>query len=582
MSRLPTVVSYLCICVGGRQFHFAMLQFTRSLFFNLLRTEAGPEGSRLVGACLAAGVMQGLAVFSVLQGLEQMFDDGIRFHTFLAFLLCLGFFYCLFRYVTERAAIIALRGVMGWRMRIATKLRAVSQIEFAKLEKAVVQSALLDERELVVEASRMLMASAVNTVMIVVAFVKMFTVSIVGALTVVAFLGLGLFLFLRLVRGVYAFMEAARRSELDFAASLRDLQGGLRQLKQHKPKTTDLFAGQIIPGLDRVTESRESTERGHGKGISFFAVFNLLILGMVLFLMPGFLDIDASTTSTLLILSMFCLTPMISLVSFVPMLAKVEMSLRELQCFEVRLDEIMEPCEQEGVNSRWQHPDPKTPVFESLSIRDVRFDYFDRQGTRQFGVAVEDFSLNRGEIVFIRGGNGSGKSTFMNMVAGLYPAQGGEISVNGLPLADMGMETYRNLFTLLPSDFHLFSRPLGVDASERRMAEVLALMRIDTKVRLEPDGTFSTLDLSAGQRKRLALACALLEDREVCLLDEVAADFDPGFRKFFYETLLPDLKRAGRTILAISHDDRYFHVADRVLAMRDGRFVENGHDGDAA
>lgn len=559
-----------------------MLQFTRSHFFTLLRNEAGPEGPRLVGACLAAGVTQGLAVFSVLQGLEQMFDDGIRFHTFLAFLLCLGLFYGLFRYVTERAAVIALRGVMGWRMRIATKLRAVNQLEFGKLDKAVVQSALLDERELVVEASRMLMASAVNTVMIVVAFAKMFTVSLVGAMAVIAFLGLGLFLFLRLVHGVYAFMDAARRAELDFAASLRDLQGGLRQLKLHKPKTTDLFAGQIIPGLDRVTAARESTERGHGKGISFFAVFNLLILGMVLFLMPGFLDMDANTTSTLLILSMFCLTPLISLVSFVPMLAKVEMSLHELTGFETLLDEIVEPCEQEGMHARWQHPDPRTPAFESLRMHDVRFDYVDRQGSRQFGVAVDDFCLNRGEIVFVRGGNGSGKSTFMNMVAGLYPAQGGGIFINDMPLADLNMEAYRNLFALLPTDFHLFGRPLGVKASQERVTEVLALMRIDSKVRLEPDGTFSTLDLSAGQRKRLALACALLEGRDVYLLDEVAADFDPGFRKFFYEELLPDLKRSGRTILAISHDDRYFHVADRVLAMRDGRFVENGHDGDAA
>ena len=170
----------------------------------------------------------------------------------------------------------------------------------------------------------------------------------------------------------------------------------------------------------------------------------------------------------------------------------------------------------------------------------------------------------------------------MNVLAGLYPAQSGELFLNGMALSDVGMEAYRNLFTILPTDFHLFSRPLGVDASARRMRKVLELMRIDSKVRLESDGSFSTLDLSAGQKKRLALACALLEDRDVYLLDEVAADFDPGFRKFFYEELLPDLKREGHTVLAISHDDRYFHVADRVLNMRDGMFTDNGHDGDAA
>lgn len=559
-----------------------MLQLKQSHFFRMLWKQAGAEGPKLIAACLAAGLMQGLAVFSVLQGLEQMFADGIRFHTFLAFLVCLGIFYRLFRYMTERASLIALSGVMEWRMRVATKLRGVYQLEYAKLDKGEVQSALLDQREMVVEATRMLMASAASSVMILVAFVKMFAVSFLGTVAVISFLGLGLFTFLRLVHSVYAFMDAARKAEMDFSACLRDLQDGLRQLKLHKPKTTDLFTGQIIPGLDRASSARESTERRHGKAISFFAVFNLLMLGLVLFLLPGFLGLDSSTTSTLLILSMFCLSPMMSLVSFVPMLTKVEMNLQELTLFESRLDAIAEPFENEGVEARWQHPDPKVPAFESLVLRDVRFDYFDRQGLRLFGVYVEEFSLQRGELVFIRGGNGSGKSTFMNVLAGLYLAQSGELFLNGRPLSDVGMEAYRNLFTLLPTDFHLFSRPLGVDASARRMNKVLELMRIDSKVRLEPDGSFSTLDLSAGQQKRLALACALLEDREVYLLDEVAADFDPGFRKFFYEELLPDLKREGCTILAISHDDRYFHVADRVLSMRDGMFTENGHDGDAA
>jgi putative ATP-binding cassette transporter len=559
-----------------------MLQLKQSHFFTLLWKQAGAEGPKLIAACLAAGLMQGLAVFSVLQGLEQMFADGIRFHTFLGFLVCLGIFYRLFRYMTERAALIALRGVMEWRMRVATKLRGVYQLDYAKLDKSEVQSALLDEREMVVEATRMLMASAASTVMILVAFVKMFAVSFLGTVAVISFLGFGLFMFLRLVHGVYAFMDSARQAEMDFSACLRDLQDGLRQLKLHKPKTTDLFAGQIIPGLDRASSARESTERRHGLAISFFAVFNLLILGLVLFLMPGFLGLDATATSTLLILSMFCLSPMMSLVGFVPMLTKVEMNLQELTLFESRLDAIAEPFEKEGIEARWQHPDPKVPSFESLQLRDVRFDYFDRQGLRLFGVHVGEFSLKKGELVFIRGGNGSGKSTFMNVLAGLYPPQSGELFLNGMPLSDVSMEAYRNLFTLLPTDFHLFSRPLGVDASARRMKKVLELMRIDSKVRLEPDGSFSTLDLSAGQQKRLALACALLEEREVYLLDEVAADFDPGFRKFFYEELLPDLKREGCTILAISHDDRYFHVADRVLSMRDGMFTENGHDGDAA
>lgn len=555
-----------------------MLDIKKSYFFTLLRTQSGPEGTKLVVACLAAGLMQGLAVFTVLQGLEQLCDKGVQFHTFLAFLVCLGIFYRLFKYMTEHAALIALRGIMEWRMRVATKLRGISTMEYDKLDKGWVQSALLDEREMVVEATRMLMASVASTIMILVSFLKMFSVSVPGTLIVIVFLCLGLVIFLRLVHGVYAFMETARDAETDFSSSLLDLQDGFRQLKQHKPKTSDLFAKHVMPGLGRAAEARKATERRHALAISFFAVFNLLILGLILFLMPGFLGLDATATSTILVLSMFSLSPMMSLVGFVPLLTKVEMNLQELTALEQRLDAMVEDFEKEGIATHWQHKDPAVPHFDSLRLRDVRFDYFDRQGMRVFGIHVDDFTLRRGELIFIRGGNGSGKSTFMNVLSGLYAAQSGVFFCNDRPLTDWGMEAYRNLFTVLPSEFHLFRTPLGVNASGARVEEVLRLMRIESKVRLEPDGSFSTLELSAGQRKRLALACALLEERDVYLFDEVAADFDPGFRSFFYESLLPDLQSKEKTILAISHDDRYFHVADRVLCMRDGVFTENGHE----
>lgn len=556
----------------------SMLDIKNSYFFTLLRSRSGPEGTKLVAACLAAGLMQGLAVFTVLQGLEQLCDTGIRFHTFLAFLVCLGIFYYLFRYMTEHAALIALRGVMEWRMRVATKLRGISLKEYDKLDKGWVQSALVDEREMVVEATRMLMASAASTIMILVSFLKMFTVSVPGALVVIVFLCLGLVIFLRLVHGVYAFMETAGSAETDFSASLLDLQDGFRQLKQHKPKTSDLFANYVMPGLGRAAAARKATERRHALAISFFAVFNLLILGLILFLMPGFLGLDVTATSTILVLSMFSLSPMMSLVGFVPLLTKVEMNLQDLTSLEQRLDSMAEEFEIKGIATHWQHKDPVVPPFESLCLRDVRFDYFDKQGMRVFGIHVDAFVLRRGELVFIRGGNGSGKSTFMNVLSGLYAAQSGMFFCNDRPLADWGMEAYRNLFAVLPSEFHLFRTPLGVHAPADQVEDVLRLMRIESKVSVNQDGSFSTLELSAGQRKRLALACALLEDRDVYLFDEVAADFDPGFRNFFYESLLPDLQRKGKTILAISHDDRYFHIADRVLCMRDGVFTENGHD----
>jgi putative ATP-binding cassette transporter len=66
---------------------------------------------------------------------------------------------------------------------------------------------------------------------------------------------------------------------------------------------------------------------------------------------------------------------------------------------------------------------------------------------------------------------------------------------------------------------------------------------------------------------------ALLEDKPVYVLDELAADQDSDFRRRFYEELLPELKALRKTLIVVSHDERYFHVADRVLRMEDGRLV---------
>ena len=164
-----------------------MLQLKESLFLKLLWEQAGEEGKKIAAACLGSGIMQGLAVFSVLQGLQQLSEDGLEFSTFLAFLVSLASFYFLFRYITGRSAQIALRGIMEWRMRIAAKLRGVSLLEYEKLDKNRIQSALLDGREMVVEAARMLVAASANTVMVVLSFAKMATVSIPGTLGVFLF-----------------------------------------------------------------------------------------------------------------------------------------------------------------------------------------------------------------------------------------------------------------------------------------------------------------------------------------------------------------------------------------------------------
>jgi putative ATP-binding cassette transporter len=173
--------------------------------------------------------------------------------------------------------------------------------------------------------------------------------------------------------------------------------------------------------------------------------------------------------------------------------------------------------------------------------------------------------------VFIVGENGCGKTTLIKLLLGLYAPTEGEIRVNDKPITAVNRDDYRQNFTTIFADYYLFDDLIQGDREVPQDAtRYLERLEIAHKVSVR-DGAFSTTDLSTGQRKRLALVNAWLEERPVLVFDEWAADQDPTFRRIFYTELLPDLKRLGKTIIVISHDDRYFDVADQLVRMEAGK-----------
>jgi putative ATP-binding cassette transporter len=182
--------------------------------------------------------------------------------------------------------------------------------------------------------------------------------------------------------------------------------------------------------------------------------------------------------------------------------------------------------------------------------------------------------IGPGEILFIIGGNGSGKTTLAMLLLGLYLPEEGSIYLNGVAVGQDNVRHYRNRFSAVFADFHLFRHVLvdgeRAQEQERQAARYLDKLGVGHKVSVV-DGQFSTIDLSSGQRKRLALVSAYLEDWPVYLFDEWAADQDPVFKRVFYTELLPELKARGKTVIVISHDDAYFAQADRVLRLQDGQ-----------
>ena len=205
----------------------------------------------------------------------------------------------------------------------------------------------------------------------------------------------------------------------------------------------------------------------------------------------------------------------------------------------------------------------------------MTFTYHDDRDDHGFSLGPLDLTLRRGEIVVLAGGNGSGKTTLVKLLAGLYRPESGVVRIDGRAVANADGEAYRQLFSVVFADGYLFPdlRGLAADPIDEPARAGLDRLELAQWVSVR-DGVFSTLDLSQGQRRRLALLGAWLEDRPFCILDEWAANQDPAFKQMFYNKLLPEMRSAGKGLLVISHDEDYFDVADRVIRLRDGRVLE--------
>lgn len=227
-----------------------------------------------------------------------------------------------------------------------------------------------------------------------------------------------------------------------------------------------------------------------------------------------------------------------------------------------------------------ERPMDGLPFVQSIELKGVRYTFKDHSRAAAFSLGPIDLSLKKGELVFVVGDNGSGKTTLIKLLLGLYVPDEGEILLDTRPIRPDTRDDYRQLFTTVFSDYFLFE-DLAVRGHSTRIPSLTESaqhyqqrLELSHKVRID-DGFFNTIDLSSGQKKRLALVNAYLEGRPVMVFDEWAADQDPTFRHLFYTELLPELRDKGHLLVVISHDDRYFHLADRVVKMADGKIIED-------
>ncbi|MGS0897328.1 cyclic peptide export ABC transporter [Burkholderia stagnalis] len=364
-------------------------------------------------------------------------------------------------------------------------------------------------------------------------------------------------------------LRGSRRREDDLVRHFRALFDGAKELKLHRRRRQAFIDDTLAPNVEAVRVQRTRGYVLYAAAASWGSFIFFAFIGCVLFVLARRYPVPAHVMSGYAMIFLYMIMPIEGLLSALPAISSAKVAIE-------RIDQLGRDLPPERAQ-----PAGQPASFDSIVLEHVTHGYYREQDDDVFTLGPVDLAFGPGELVYLIGGNGSGKTTLAKLLVGLYAPEHGRILLNGEPVDEAGRERYRQHFSVVFNDFFLFDSLLGMklDGLDDHAKALLESLHLDHKVRIE-NGAFSTTELSQGQRKRLALLVACLEDRPFYVFDEWAADQDPLFKEVFYRTLLPRLRAKGKTVLVITHDDRYFHLADRYVKLDYGRIAETGRGSD--
>lgn len=366
-------------------------------------------------------------------------------------------------------------------------------------------------------------------------------------------------------RGMQGFRKA-RDYEDDLQKHYNAVAEGAKELRIHRPRRHRMFVSGIAETADKICATQVRSVNIFVVAKTLGSMLFFVVIGLALAMQSLWPSADKAVMSGFVLVLLYMKGPLEHVIAALPIIGRAQIAFRRI----ADLSEQFSSPEPHLLLSEPAHP---PTAVHSLELTNVSYSFPSVEGAAPFKLGPVNLKIEQGDIVFIVGENGCGKTTLIKLLLGLYAPQHGEIRLNEQIVDALNRDDYRQLFTTIFADYYLFDDVVQGDTHIPEDAnKYLQRLEIAHKVSVR-DGSFTTTDLSTGQRKRLALINAWLEERPVLVFDEWAADQDPTFRRIFYTELLPDLKRLGKTIIVISHDDRYFDVADQLVRMNAGKVL---------
>jgi len=499
-------------------------------------------------------------------GAENISAQNLEERIFVMYFISLVLYLYALKYAASQAATIFEKGIRQVRVRLANKIRRAEVQFIEKMGHGDLFAKLTEGDDAISLSALLFVTTCQSSIVLLFGFFYVAWLSVLSFVVLFVTLGIAVLWYLAVEKHIHAELQNATVKRTEFFNMLTQMLNGFKEVKINQRKSDALFREiNAIANQYEQLKIRVSIKNVLAMMVGQITLF--LLLGLMVFILPSFnFFMQSEVVFKMVAASFFIMGPVGMIVTSLPSLVLTNVALGNIYQLETELDAV--------ISEQSQLPVMPLDNFHELRLSAIAFHYLDPTGKPSFSVGPFNLTIPRGELLFMVGGNGSGKSTFLKLLTGLYYPNSGSIYVDEEEIEHIEYQSYRELFAIVFTDFHLFDKFYGLSEVDRKsVRDWLRQMELEHKTKYL-DGKFSHLDLSTGQKKRLAFIIAMLEDKLIYVFDELAADQDPQFRKKFYEIILPNLKNQGKTVIVVTHDDKYFPVADRVLKMEYGQLVE--------
>ncbi len=541
--------------------------FSKSEVVQFLRIEGSEDLKRLVWLACFVGVANTALIALINMSAAKAAEGESVLLQFFLYSIVLVFFLIVTRKANRDNIRSAQFLIHKFKIRILgeyfrSDLQTVDQVGKAKILQSLGRDTQVVSGAIPILVMMCQSAATLTCLTIYMATISWIAFCITFAAAVIIF-----FVSAKFILGVKDSVSDAFAKDGEVFDLFGDFLNGFKEIKMHSKRARDITTDMVEQSL-LSSNLKAYSLVGITNFFNYLQTLMFVVVGILIFIVPMLVDSFADSVVAASTAGIFLVGQLSGLIQTIPALSEANASASSLLSLQ---EELSKTAKQSIENTQVIQIDK----FESLCVQGITYEHKKGKHSSGFALGPISYQFKAGNLYFIKGSNGSGKTTFMRILTGLYKPSHGSISVNGIEVEQPASSSYRDLFSVVFSDFYLFQKLYGLfDLAEDDILSWQKVLEIEKKFSIT-EGVFSHTQLSTGQRKRIALLVAMLESRDIIILDEWAADQDPQFRKQFYKQLLPKLKQMGKTVIAITHDDNYFNTADYVLSFRDGKLFED-------